>query len=273
MDDLELLRRRSNPDERISERNLAVVSKFMDGVKSDELKTMPATHFTMSLEQVPTPDDLRMKSREYLLIKPRAQNRYSSYGNYSGTNTGANYRPRDAMDKRRSCASCGSMDHHVSTCSTYEQNMKAIGYFLDGVDATDEDYEECESNHNAVWTKVLLLQFGGILQVGLHSFLGCSSGRETSPDVCMILMSVDGNNIYTKAHVTDSSDQVGRIYIGREELKVRQIGHSSMLECGSHRLRSRSGSTFAGCAGQTTFSKGTVRHGSSGQRHASQHLD
>ena len=45
--DLELLRRRSNPDERISERDLAIASKFMDGVKSDELKTMLATHFTL----------------------------------------------------------------------------------------------------------------------------------------------------------------------------------------------------------------------------------
>ena len=145
LDDLELLRRRSNPDERISERNLAIASKFMDGVRSEELKTMLATHFTLSLDQVPTPDDLRMKSREYLLIKPRAQNRYSNYGNYSGTNTGANsswYKPRDDMDKRRSCANCGSMDHHVSACSAYKQNMKAIGYFLEDADATDEDHEE-----------------------------------------------------------------------------------------------------------------------------------
>ena len=145
LDDLELLRSRSNPDERISERNLAIASKFMDGVKSEELKTMLATHFTLSLDQVPTPDDLRMKSREYLLIKPRAQNRYSNYGNYSGTNTGANsswYKPRDDMDKRRSCANCGSMDHHVSACCAYKQNMKAIGYFLEDADATDEDHEE-----------------------------------------------------------------------------------------------------------------------------------
>ena len=143
--DLEMLRRRSNPDERITERNLAVASKFMDGVRSEELKTMLATHFTLSLDQVPTSDDLRMKSRKYLIIKPRAQNRYSNYGNYSGTNTGANsswYKPRDYMDKRRSCANSGSMDHHISTCSAYKQNMKAIGYFLDDVEATDEDHEE-----------------------------------------------------------------------------------------------------------------------------------
>ena len=45
-----------------------------------------------------------------------------------------------------------------------------------------------------------------------------------------ILMNLDGINIYTKAHVTDASDQVGRIYIGREELKVRRIGNNAMLE-------------------------------------------
>ena len=141
LDDLE----RSNPDERITEQNLAIASKFTDGVKSDELKTMLATHFTLSLDQVTTPDDLRMKSRDYLLIKPRAQNRYSNHGNCSGTNTGANsswYRPRDDMDKRKTCANRGSMDHLVSACSAYKPNMKAIGFFLDDVDATDEDQEE-----------------------------------------------------------------------------------------------------------------------------------
>ena len=45
-----------------------------------------------------------------------------------------------------------------------------------------------------------------------------------------ILMNVDGINIYTKPHVTDASDQVGRIYIGREDLTVRRIGHNAMLE-------------------------------------------
>ena len=44
--------------------------------------------------------------------------------------------------ERSSCANCGSMDYHVSACSTYKQNMKVITYFLDDVDATDEDYEE-----------------------------------------------------------------------------------------------------------------------------------
>ena len=45
-----------------------------------------------------------------------------------------------------------------------------------------------------------------------------------------ILMKVDGINIYTKDHVTDANDQIGRIYIGQEELKVRRIGHNAMVE-------------------------------------------
>ena len=93
----------------------------MDRKKSDELKTMLATHFTLSADSVPTPDDLQMKSREYLLIKPRAQNRYNNYGNYSGMNTGTSsgwYKTRDDMNKRKSCANCGLLDHHMSACST-----------------------------------------------------------------------------------------------------------------------------------------------------------
>ena len=45
-----------------------------------------------------------------------------------------------------------------------------------------------------------------------------------------ILMNVDGINIYTKDHVTDANDQIGRIYIGQEELKVRRIGNNAMVE-------------------------------------------
>ena len=64
---------------------------------------------------------------------------------HEGKKTVANsswYRARDDMDKMRSIASCGSMDQYVSTCSAYKQKLKALGYFLDEVDATDEDHEE-----------------------------------------------------------------------------------------------------------------------------------
>ena len=238
LDDLELLRRRSTPVEKISERNLAIASKVMDGVKSEELKTMLATHFTLSLYRVPMPDDLRMKSREFLLIKPRAQNRYSIYENYSGTNTGANsswYKPRDEMDKRRSCANCGSMDHHVSACSAYKQNMKAIGYFLEDVDATDEDHEE--------YVRGLIVKYGPrcfFCNLEGHFKSDCTQFWDAVADAKHprheeALSGVKASrarlmNIYTKAPITDANDQIGRIYIRQEELKVTRIGHNAMLE-------------------------------------------
>ena len=43
-------------------------------------------------------------------------------------------------------------------------------------------------------------------------------------------MNVDSMNIFTKAHVTVASDQAGRIYIGREELKAQRIWHNAMVE-------------------------------------------
>ena len=71
LDDLELLRRRNKPEERILQSYLAIDSKFMVGVKSNEMKITLATHFTMT-------DDLLIKLPQYLLIEPRTQNRYSN---------------------------------------------------------------------------------------------------------------------------------------------------------------------------------------------------
>ena len=38
------------------------------------------------------------------------------------------YKPRDEMNKRRSCAKCGSADHHVADLTYYKQGMKSLGY-------------------------------------------------------------------------------------------------------------------------------------------------
>ena len=70
LDDLEMFRRYSQPDESNSRMNLAVASKFIDGVKNDELRTMLATHYKPLSTNAPTPDELRLKSKEYLSLKP-----------------------------------------------------------------------------------------------------------------------------------------------------------------------------------------------------------
>ena len=44
------------------------------------------------------------------------------------------------------------------------------------------------------------------------------------------MLNIDGINIYTKTMITCDEDIAGQIYVVREELKVRSIGHSAMLE-------------------------------------------
>ena len=147
LDDLEMLRRRSQPDESNRRMNLAVASKFIDGVKNDELRTMLATHYTPLSTNAPTPEELRLKSKEYLLLKPPSRSGYykNNYGNFNNgpANQGNNwYKPREDMDKRRSCANCSSTDHHVSACPAYKQGMKAIGFSLQDEDASELDHED-----------------------------------------------------------------------------------------------------------------------------------
>ena len=44
------------------------------------------------------------------------------------------------------------------------------------------------------------------------------------------MLNVDGISIYTRTYVTTDNDQMGQIYLGEEELKVRRIGHDAMME-------------------------------------------
>ena len=76
LDDLESLRRRSDPEESTNRRNFSIASKFIDGVKNDDLRTMLATYYTLSKDSAPTQEEMRQKSREYMLMKPK---KYSSH--------------------------------------------------------------------------------------------------------------------------------------------------------------------------------------------------
>ena len=44
------------------------------------------------------------------------------------------------------------------------------------------------------------------------------------------MLNIDKMNIYTKTMIACDEDLAGQIYVGREELKVRSIGHCAMLE-------------------------------------------
>ena len=144
LDHLESLRRRSDPEESTNRRNFSIASKFIDWVKSDDLRTMLATYYTLSKDSAPTPEEMRHKSREYMLMKPKKYS-YSDNRNTQGGNQPQRsswYKPRDDMDKRRSCANCGSADHHVADCTTYKQGMKSLGYAPDEEDMSQMEEHE-----------------------------------------------------------------------------------------------------------------------------------
>ena len=144
LDDLESLRRRCDPEESTNRRNFSIASKFIDGVKSDDLRTMLATYYTLSKDSAPTPEEMRQKSREYMLMKPKKYS-YSENRNAQGGSQPQRsswYKPRDDMDKRRSCANCGSADHHVADCTTYKQGMKSLGYAPDEEDMSQMEEHE-----------------------------------------------------------------------------------------------------------------------------------
>ena len=61
LNNLEMLRRRSQPYESSRRMNLAVALKFIDGVENDELKTMLATHYTPISTKAILTTDLRTK--------------------------------------------------------------------------------------------------------------------------------------------------------------------------------------------------------------------
>ena len=45
-------------------------------------------------------------------------------------------------EERRSCANCGSGDHHVADCTTYKQGMKSLGYAPDEEDMSQMEEHE-----------------------------------------------------------------------------------------------------------------------------------
>ena len=118
LEDLEKLIGRSHPDESNSRMNLAVASKFINCVKNVELRELLATHYTPLSTNAPITKELRIKSKEYLLLKPSLRSGYykKNYGNFNNgpANQGNNwYKPGDYMDKRLSFANCSSTDQHA----------------------------------------------------------------------------------------------------------------------------------------------------------------
>ena len=160
--DLESLRRRSDPEESTNRRNFSIASKFIDGVKSDDFRTILATYYTLSKDNAPTPENMRQYSRMYMLMKPEKYS-FSDSRNLQGVSQqqmSSWYKPRDDMDKRRSCVNCGSADHHVADCTTYKQGMRSLGFTPD-----EEDMSQVEEHKS---------YSGLIIEIGVRCFSAIS---------------------------------------------------------------------------------------------------
>ena len=145
--DIESLRRRSDPEESTNRRNFSIASQFINGVMSDDLRTTLATYYTLSKDNAPTPEELRQKSRENMLMKLKkysfSENRNMQGGSQQQRSSW--YKPRDDMDKRRSCANCGSADSNVADCTLYKQGMKILGYAPDEEDMSQTEEHDFHS--------------------------------------------------------------------------------------------------------------------------------
>ena len=111
LDDLESLRRDSDPEESTNRRNFSIASKFVDGARSDDLRTILATYYTLSKDNAPTPEEMRQKSKKYMLMKPKK----ISFSENRSMPGGANNKGRHGTNlettwtnEGRSCANCGS---------------------------------------------------------------------------------------------------------------------------------------------------------------------
>ena len=114
----------------------------MDGVRIGEMKTMLDLHFNLSADCVPTPDNLCMKLREYLVIKTRAQKRYKNFGKHSGMNTGTTsgwYKPLDEPPKGGHAPIVVRWTIWYQPAPFMNKTWKLLTWWLV---ATDEDHEE-----------------------------------------------------------------------------------------------------------------------------------
>ena len=86
--------------------NLAVASNFLDGVKNNELMTMLATNHTPLSANEPTPEKLRLKSKENLLLKSPMRSgyykkKYRNFNNGPANQVNKWFNSTDDMDKTR----------------------------------------------------------------------------------------------------------------------------------------------------------------------------
>ena len=183
-------------------------------MRSDDLKTMLATYYSLSKDNAPTPEQMRQKSREYMLMKPK-KNSFSKSRNMQGGSQQQRsswYKTRDDMDERRSCANCGSADHHVADCTTYKQGMKSLGYAPD-----EEDMSQTEEHKS---------YSGLIIKIGARCFF-CNQERHFRMD-CPLFWEAVKNQGHPKHNLALAAEQNTRSIQAENDWQSKEAANGEL---------------------------------------------
>ena len=97
LDNLESLRRRSDLEESTTRRNFTVASTFIDGLKSNDLRTMFAAYCTLSRGVETKIKRVYFNETKEVLVFGKQK-----HAKWWSKKKSSWYKPRDNMDKRRS---------------------------------------------------------------------------------------------------------------------------------------------------------------------------
>ena len=127
-----------------------------------DLRTMLATYYTLSKDNAPTPEEMRRKSRDYMLMKP---NRYRREKHARESNNKSCHGSNLEMTWKNegSCTNCESVDHQVADCTTNKQGMGSLGY------APDEEHIGQTEKHE--------FYSGLIIKIGARCFFCNQEGH------------------------------------------------------------------------------------------------
>ena len=148
-----------------------------------DLRTMLATYYTLSKDNAPTPEEMRRKSRDYMLMKPK-KNSLSERETCKGKQQQKLpwFKPRDDMEKLRFMYKLrigGSSSSGLHNKQTRHEKLgiraRRGTYWSNGKTRVLQwfDYQN--------WRKVFFLQSRGPFQDGLSPVLG-GSEESRSPE-------------------------------------------------------------------------------------------
>ena len=122
------------------------------------------------------------------------------------------YKPRDDMDKRRSCANCGSAEYHVADCTTYIQDMKSLGY-------TPEEEDMNQTEEHEFYSDL-------IIKIGARCFF-CNQEGQFRMD-CPLFWGVVKNQNHPKSKLALAAVQNTRNRQAENDLNNKEVASGEL---------------------------------------------